>query len=129
MTFSNTGHASKRFHDLKCATHAGGADLIRLLPDDILAVEQYLALIRADETIEQIKKRRFARAVGADNAKNFAAYYLQVDVLHRHEPAEGFRHVPYLQYRILRLLRLTWRDRYIGDGRYWWRVDWRNTPA
>ena len=62
-------HARERAHDLEGAADAGCAQLVRLAPDHIAAVEQDLPGVRLEEAVEQVEDRGLACPVRPDDAR------------------------------------------------------------
>ena len=67
-------HLAVNTGDLECAGNSLLKDLIGPEAGNILAIEVNLAGIGRDDSRQQIKGRRLARAVGTDQARNLTTY-------------------------------------------------------
>src|ERR1700756_3067117 len=62
------GHPREGAHDLKGATDAAPADLVRPQPDEALAGKADIAALGCQEAVDDIEERRLAGAVWSDDA-------------------------------------------------------------
>src|SRR5262245_52463784 len=92
-------HAREGAHDLEGAANAGGAHLVRPAAHHVAAVEQDLAGIGAQESVEQVEDRGLAGAVRADNAEDGARGDIEAHVLHRLEAAEALGQAAHRQQK------------------------------
>ena len=83
------GLRAEGLHDLEGARHAQARGALRRHAGDVPAVEQHLALVRAQKTRQQSEQRGLARAVGTDQRADAAGWHRQADVLHGLQAAEA----------------------------------------
>src|SRR5258708_2193171 len=91
-------HAPERPDDLEGAAHPCRTDFVGAPADDVPALQQDLALVGPDKTVQQVEQRGLAGAVRSDDAEDFAAHDLDTDVAHRLEAAERFRGIAHFEY-------------------------------
>ncbi len=97
------GEAHEQLELLERAGETEARPLRRRRAGDLLAAEEDVALLRAQQPGEHVEQRGLAGAVGADEADDARRRDRQADVAHRDQPAEAHGHVARLDRRASRL--------------------------
>src|SRR5690242_9672350 len=87
------GQARQGLHDLKCASDAKPGSAMRREFGNIFALEEDGSFVRMKESADQIENRGLARAIRADNKKDFPRVHRERDILDSDQTAETFRDV------------------------------------
>ena len=97
----------KELDVLKSARDAQPGNFVRAERQYALARKADVAFGRVVETRHQVEQRRFSRAVGSDDGKDFALFDRKRDLVHRNDAAETQRHIVNLEkaHRILSVFR------------------------
>lgn len=76
------------FYHLKSTANAQVANLVGLHALEALALEENVSGSQRKVLIYQVKDGGFARAIGPDEAKYLAPFYLEAHAVDCHEPAK-----------------------------------------
>src|SRR5262249_42891755 len=91
-------HVQEEPQRLERPRDALARDLVRRKPDDRLAVEEDVALVRLVDAGDQVEERRLAGAVRADHAHDLVLVHVEVELRDDLEPAEGLRDALQLEH-------------------------------
>ncbi|MPM92334.1 hypothetical protein SDC9_139469 [bioreactor metagenome] len=84
---------------LEGAPDARRRDLVLLQPGNVPAAQEHLPFIGGVDSGDDVKDRRFAGAVGANDAVDFPRLRLQAEILNRLDAAKAFINTLYLKQR------------------------------
>src|SRR5437867_3454679 len=84
-------HVGEQVDRLERPRDAEPRDLVRREPDDALAAEDDVAVIRCVQTRDHVEHGALARAVRPDDAQDLAFFDRDVETAQRVEPAEVLR--------------------------------------
>src|SRR5207244_3434821 len=95
--FLRHGPVQEQRQGLERAGDALRRDAVRIEPDEALAVEQDLALVRPVDARDEVEERRLPGSVRADHADDLSLVHVQVELVDDREAAERLRDVAELQ--------------------------------